>query len=164
MHSLKLFAPLALATLASALAINPAPAAPLEARQGKVWNIMAGSEECGADTANACILRGGDPTVSEDSNPRFSNGNVCQGQTASFQSRFGHPEAQAAGAANPHCVITARIDDSCRINGRSGAQEVGLSRSTVKTTPVGTAETVGDVEFSGSCGTGSYIGSEIRIV
>ncbi|KAF6819287.1 hypothetical protein CMUS01_11743 [Colletotrichum musicola] len=125
---------------------------------------MTGSEECGSKTANACIVRGGDPTVADDKNPRFSNGNVCQGQTASFQSKFGHPEAQAAGAANPHCVITAKINDSCKINGRSGAQEINLKRNTVKTTALGTPETQGDVEFSGSCGMGTFIGSEIRIV
>ncbi|KAF9878200.1 hypothetical protein CkaCkLH20_04238 [Colletotrichum karsti] len=161
MHSFKFLAPLILATLASGLAITPNSAA-LEARQGKTWNIMTGSEDCGADTANACILRGGDPTVVEDKSPRFSNGNVCQGQTASFQSRHPHPDA--GSVANPHCVITARIDDSCKINGKSGAQEIGLSRNTEKTTPIGTPETVGDVEFSGSCGAGTYIGSEIRLV
>ncbi|KAF6816548.1 hypothetical protein CSOJ01_02930 [Colletotrichum sojae] len=126
---------------------------------------MTGSEECGSKTANACIVRGGDPTVADDKNPRFSNGNVCQGQTASFQSKFGRPRPRArrtrTASSRPRSTTAARSTGAAaRRRSTSRAQEEHDQDD-----GAGHARDAGGTWSSaGAAGWGTFIGSEIRIV
>lgn len=132
------------------------------AAQGLTWN--KDGPECGSgNIPRSCIVRGGDQQLDGRTRfPSFSDGSNCHTRTTvySHPDKVAIPTQDGAGS----CTITIKPNSSCKLNGKTGAQEVGLARSVVKRTPVGQKDVNGDVTFNEYCTIGAFVGSETRIL
>ncbi|CAG8972110.1 hypothetical protein HYALB_00011242 [Hymenoscyphus albidus] len=134
-------------------------AAALLKRQG-LYTWEAEGNDCDVHI-NACIIRGGDPTLDEDDD-NFSTGFGCPKKLQTFISKVakGINDAGETG----YCNITVKIDKNCCVNNRCSVWEVNRNRRVVKTNGAYEEETQGDVHFSKACPKGTYIQSETRLI
>lgn len=121
----------------------------------------ATGNDCSVASGNACIVRGGDPTLAGD-RAEFGDGNACADRTMSYTSDVAKGIDDAGNTG--FCTITVKTNDGCCVNGKCSAGEIDLDRQVVKTAFAFEPETIGDVTFSAGCAPGAFIQGELRIV